>query len=71
MMTRKDFQALAQALKDQAPMQEWIKSPQDNPPFIAAQAQWTLDCRAVADVCGKMNPAFDRSRFLRACGLEG
>ena len=70
MLTRKHFQALANALQSQRPNQEWVKTPEDRIGYTCAVAQWTLDCRAIADVCQRENPAFDRTKFLQACGIE-
>lgn len=58
-MSKKHFEALAAALKAMQPhlTEELIY-------------QWELDCDAVADVCARFNPNFDRARFLTACGVE-
>jgi len=71
MLTRKHFQTLAKALQGQKPNPAHVTSaPHDNEAFKACEAQWTLDCRAIASVCARENPAFDRAKFLRACGIE-
>lgn len=61
MMTKQDFEALAQALWA---VGSWAESP-------AALNQWEHDCNAVAVVCEFANPKFDRDKFLKACGVCG
>lgn len=60
-MSRKHFQALADALKN-------LKPEADATP--EAGAQWVASVRAIADVCASQNGLFDRSRFYAACGLD-
>ncbi len=60
-MTRAHFEALAAALLNQKPGSNW------NP---NKRVQWELDCKAVADVCGRSNISFKRDKFLTACGLN-
>lgn len=62
-MTRKDFQALASALKAQRDSYA--------PHWDANLFRAHFDaCKAVADVCGASNPRFDRDRFFTACGID-
>lgn len=56
-MTRKHFQALADAMKSTQP----IAGP------VFAMAQWRADVEAVADVLRQFNSNFDRERFYAAC----
>lgn len=60
-MTKKHFEALAAALKAEQPGTNWDPN---------KHVQYRLDVRAVADVCARFNPNFDRARFLKACGVE-
>lgn len=70
MLTRKHFQAITQNLREQRPNPAWVYTPDDRIGYTCADAQWTLDCRAVADALAQFNPAFNREKFLAACGLE-
>lgn len=65
-MTRKHFEALAEALKHENPNRLGV-------PGIhrAETSQWEVDVIAVADACAQFNGNFDRGRFYRAAGLEG
>ena len=54
-MTRKDFQAIANALK--------------TIPFTDPQDRVIVACRLAEDVCAKANPNFNRNLFLKACGV--
>jgi hypothetical protein len=59
-MTKKDYIALAAALKS--------AQPPSNADAYARQ-QW-LDCvRAVMEMCAKDNPNFRRNTFATACGI--
>ena len=58
-MTRKHFQALAEALR--ATMPSVIDSPEHH-------HQWQQDVLEIELVCARMNPAFDPSKFRAACG---
>jgi hypothetical protein len=60
-MTKKDFEAIAAALKREKPGANWDAN---------KHVQWNLDVRAFANVCAASNPRFDRTRFYRACGME-
>ena len=62
-MTRKHFEALAAELKRVGPAY-WIDATSRDTVHMAA-------IQAVADVCARFNPNFDRARFLAACGVEG
>lgn len=58
-MTRKDYEAIAAALKNARglPMRDHAAS-------IGAAAQ------CIAEVMQRDNPRFDRARFLKACGVQ-
>lgn len=58
-MTRKDYLALAAALKAVKPEVSWRLT------------QFELCCKAIATVCERENPrGFDRAQFLTNCGIE-
>ena len=60
-MTKKDFEAIARALKDQHDALA---------PLTAAQERILLStAKDIAGVCAAQNPRFDRARFLAACGF--
>lgn len=68
-MTRKHFNELAAELKHVKPDSKYCEYDSDNPSFAGcAWMQWKKDCEAIADVCRRFHPAFDRERFLKACG---
>jgi hypothetical protein len=64
-VTRKHFIALASELK--------YRKPHTVPPmrWTDAIGGWQAACEAVANAAGRFNPAFDRERFLKACGYYG
>ncbi len=55
-MTRKDFVAIANVIK--------------NTPFTDEQDRVIVACRLIEEVFQPANPRFDRNRFLRACGID-
>ena len=61
-MTRKDFEAIAAAVK------EVVDRPlaQEN---LEMRVMATAIAGKLADVCAGSNGRFDRGRFLRACGV--
>lgn len=54
-MTKKHFQALAEALRITRP-----EPPDDSESTLA---QWRLDRHMIANTCAESNPRFDRARF--------
>ena len=69
-MSRKDFEAIAAAIKGERMSKPENTTQQDE---IALQVHYnTLDlaARSLADICAQSNPNFDRARFLKACGVE-
>lgn len=68
-MTKKHFQALADALKD---THDRLTRIQASRPVDCADALmgWRQTVNDVADVCAQTNPRFNRARFLKACGVE-
>lgn len=58
-MTKKDFEAIAGALRDARPASS------------AALAQWARDVEALCAMCARQSPRFRRGLFLAACGVEG
>lgn len=63
-MTRKVFNELAARLKHVKPE----RSPLSSCDNFCDGVQWRADVEAIADVCARFNPSFDRERFLKACG---
>lgn len=68
-MTRKHFQAIADALRDSKPEPE-TDDPNVTIIYGAAYFQWRLTISNVARACAQFNPAFDRDRFLTAYGVD-
>jgi hypothetical protein len=70
-MTRKDFEAIAVALKAAQPDRGNRYAPRTlQTKGAAARTQWERDVDAVAAVFAAGNPRFDLARFRRACGWE-
>lgn len=65
-MTKKDYIAIAEAIK---PTVELIKRSTATGTHLAFKAL-RLTTKNIADALASDNSRFDRSRFLRACGLE-
>lgn len=65
-MSKKDFIALANALRAQKPAEHWDPN---------KRVQWELDVKAIADVCAASNRAFMRDRWMDyvngLCGPNG
>lgn len=71
-MTKKDFELIASALRDDAAhlapdacddysqRTDWEKGAYD---------QWNTTALAIARALATTNPRFDRARFLEACGV--
>jgi hypothetical protein len=66
-MSKKHFEALAAALKEARPFTKGYNTPDQ---VGAVLLPWEESCLAVAGVCARFNPNFDRARFLKACGVE-
>ena len=62
-MTKKDFEVIAHVLGNCYP----TDPNEADPAYMEA---WTLIASMFADVLRVHNPRFDRSRFLKACGME-
>jgi hypothetical protein len=63
-MTRKDFALIASVLLSERPDRDgtrWADGARD---------EWSTIVLKMADALGLVNAAFDRSRFLAACGME-
>ena len=56
MMTRQHFKAIAAAMAAVKP--------------TCNTAQWDKHVLALADMCARENPRFDRDKFLVACGYQ-
>jgi hypothetical protein len=64
MMSRKDYEAIAEAIKSERENQ-WREAAPDSLPVLALRSM----AQRVARVFEADNPRFDRGRFLRACGF--
>jgi hypothetical protein len=65
-MTKKDYIALAAALKRMKP----ALGPTDSAKLHAVSLhQWSHDVVAIMEVCRGGNPKFDRNKFVTACGV--
>jgi hypothetical protein len=60
MMTRKDFQLLADALKNARPAEKH---------GILAKLAWEVSVHSVSHALLKINPRFDKVKFKEACGV--
>lgn len=71
-MTRKHFNGIAAAVKAARIEAADCRMGHPRGVTIAASPVAIVDqlARDLADVCARDNGAFDRARFLRACGLE-
>jgi hypothetical protein len=68
-MTKKNFEALAEALRERCP--NYVVG--DDDASLSTRHQrvgWFQAVSAVTSVCEANNPRFDRERFYRACGIE-
>lgn len=63
-MTRKDFVLIADTLKAAKP----LYIPEDREVMFAYSA-WENVAYGMATALARTNPAFDRTRFLTACGV--
>ena len=65
-MSKKHFIALADALRAEKPGSNWDPN---------KMVQWELDVKAIADVCQRSNPRFNRERWMDyingECGPSG
>lgn len=66
-MTRKHFEAIADALRTarpEAPKKDGVDHGHAN------RSQWEADVVCVTTAISGFNPNFDRDRFFKACGLD-
>jgi hypothetical protein len=68
MMCRREFNALAAALRDERPC-DLGRYPFADEPTRRAYDHWGTTCLAIMAVCQGSNPRFDRARFAEACGM--
>jgi len=68
-MTKKDYTALALALKAAMPRYAGDKDHAHYAQHCDEYGQWCRDVNAVLVVCAKDNPAFSKGRFIAACGV--
>lgn len=66
-MTRKDFQAIADVLKDNHPGETVYFHAMMN---TGAAYHWEKMVIAFGDMCASQNSRFDRGRFENACGYD-
>ena len=69
MMTRKHFQAIADALKVLRPIVREGDGAGHCPLETGRAQQWETVVIGLADMCSRENPRFDRGRFYMACDL--
>lgn len=65
-MTRKDYEAIAAALRASA-----HKEAGDALVYDSKRLQHRSCCAYVADALARDNARFNRERFMAACGVEG
>lgn len=65
-MTRKDYVALAEALRE-ARVDIQCKEPAEHVSTLKDGVSYAAD--HIADALAADNPRFDRTRFLKACGV--
>lgn len=73
-MTRRDFEGIAKGLKAAKPKlfkigDDIFKIGDDILYPQATDIVWQECCTSMADYLATTNPAFDRAKFLKACGL--
>lgn len=66
-MTRKDFNAIAAAIKATLDKNLDMGIYKDDSAILGIKEA----AEAVANVCAESNSRFDRTRFLTACGVTG
>lgn len=66
-MSKKHFEALAAALREQVAAQSTSAALDGNYGCVVAVED---AARRISDVCARFNPNFDRARFLKACGVQ-
>lgn len=70
-MTKMHFEGLAIALKHAKPennQPKGFKDKLDTAIHDTLVMQWKTDCEFIAEACKSFNPAFNKERFLKACG---
>ena len=68
-MTKKDYTALAAALKATKPVYTGDKFHMDYAYHGIAYQQWVDDVTAITEVCAVGNTSFSRGKFIAACGV--
>lgn len=61
---RRHYEELAAALKAAKPFETFTLY------GLVRIGQWARDCQAVAEVLQRINPGFNRERFLLDCGVQ-
>lgn len=71
-MTKKDYELIAEQLRYATP--NWDNAPYSfemNDIYKTGRLDaWANICKTLADGLQLQNPKFNRSKFLKACGLE-
>jgi hypothetical protein len=67
-MCRREFRAIAEALRSERPC-DLGAYPFADPDTRSRYDQWGTTCLAVMAVCRESNPRFDRGKFAEACGI--
>ena len=65
-MTRKDYVAIAAAVKARVQLVNYETTKQEE----SASDALIMVAREIADVMANDNPRLDRARFLKACGVQ-
>ncbi len=65
-MTRKHFNAIAEALLDSRPDMHYFDNEAE---YAASYSQWERDVVAMSGVCRQFNGLFDSYRFHSAAGI--
>lgn len=69
-MSKKDFVALAEAIRSERPCTLDERSNSPDPHLRGAYDEWGTMTLAICSVLARTNESFNRQRFLDACGVQ-